>query len=149
MAASDDVVSRNLQDVTTKILKFLSHANNETIGACLVALAAVTYFVLGRLGLLLIGFLVGVVLQATWQGDRDEASLDAEARRRKEVGLDVARRLLDWEDSRSLGAGWGDPAEKPAAEKPEGGELGFADFQPATRAALNELVDAALRDYVR
>src|SRR5437868_920931 len=54
--------STTAQDLTSRILDFLSNASNETLIASLVGLGATTYFVLGRLGLLLIGGVGGVVL---------------------------------------------------------------------------------------
>ena len=45
-----------------RALEFLSNASNETLGACIVGLAAVTWLVLERVGLVLIGERVGLVL---------------------------------------------------------------------------------------
>ena len=61
--------SRKAQDLTSYALNFLSNASNETLGACFVGLGATTYLVLGRIGLVLIGVVGGVVLHATWDGD--------------------------------------------------------------------------------
>src|SRR3954451_11700486 len=42
-------------------LRFFATASNETLGACVVGLCASTYLVLGRVGLVLIGAVGGVV----------------------------------------------------------------------------------------
>jgi hypothetical protein len=133
-------------------LHFLATASNETLGACLVGLGAGTYLVLGRVGLLLIGVVGGVVLHATWErhahGDAVDIGAQQETRRR-EVGVHVARRVLDWRD------------EKAQKQKDEDGEgdmdvllysgkqLDYSEFRPETAAALTELTDAVVRDYVK
>ncbi|KAK1047287.1 hypothetical protein LTR33_014987, partial [Friedmanniomyces endolithicus] len=85
-----------LQSVTDRALHFLSHASNETLGACLVGLSATTYLVLGRVGLVIIGVAGGVVLHATWEGvrngDRAGETEEAWQERRRGAGMDVARR---------------------------------------------------------
>lgn len=139
------------QDITNQILQFLSTASNETLIACLLALSATTYFVLGRIGLVLIGVVGGVVLHATWessiQGNEFSA---AELKRRREIGLDVIHRVLGWRDKKESkkGGDGGDEQDKNRvlSTRPE---LNFADFQPATGAALSSLVDAVIRDYVK
>ena len=146
--------SINFQEILTRMLHFLSTASNETLGATLAGLAAVTYLVLGRLGLLLIGIVGGVILHATWEAG-GATQLDAQAKvieitRRREASLDIVQRVLDWrkhEDTHDL------------AEKEETGKgnvnsqaqesLDFSGFQPATRAALTNLTDAVIRDYVK
>ncbi len=47
--------SATIQEITNRVLQFLSTASNETLGACVVGLCASTYLVLGRAGLLLLG----------------------------------------------------------------------------------------------
>jgi len=103
---------------------------------------------LGRFGLVLIGAVGGVVLHATWDaqqsGANDNTGGDA-ARRRKELGIEVAHRLLEWRDKR-----------RGEEEKDEEGvelnskiSLDYSDFQPETRHALINLTDAVIRDYVK
>ena len=140
-------VSVKARDLTSRALDFLSNASNETLGACVVALAASTWLVLGRLGLLIIGIVGGVVLHATWEGDRpgqvnDEARA-AEARKRREKGLEIVARVLDWRESRDT--------EENADSTPEQLQKlrDFSRFRPETRAALTGLTDAVIRDYVR
>ena len=139
-------------ELTSKVLDFLSSASNETLCACALGMGAITYFILGRVGLVLIGAGAGVVLHATWteHGRGSYEFNESEKKRRKEIGLDIVRRLLDWQDTKSLSI------EQNGTEKQtidgilsEHKELDFSDFQPETSAALTSLVDAVIRDYVK
>ena len=138
------------QDLTSRLLDFLSNASNETLGACLVGLGAATYFFFGRIGLVLIGIVGGVVLHATWEGggggSGDEPAKAREVRRR-EIALDVAERALDWRDKKGNNrASTGDEVGlKAGTTKP----VDFSRFAPETAAALNGLTDAVIRDYVK
>ncbi|KAL9051523.1 MAG: hypothetical protein Q9162_005952 [Coniocarpon cinnabarinum] len=131
-------------------LKWISHATNEQLGACLVGLGASTYLVFGRVGLVLIGVVGGVVLHATWEGTNGDAGDTGrvEVARRKEVGLDVAQRLLDWRQRRS------EPLPIDGADALGLGDEGhaadpdFSDLRPETATALADFADAVLRDYV-
>ncbi|KAF1816340.1 hypothetical protein P152DRAFT_119627 [Eremomyces bilateralis CBS 781.70] len=140
--------------IADRALEFLSTASNETLGACLVGLSATTYFILGRVGLVLIGVVGGVALHATWDGtirgldiSKDAAS---EEKRRREVALDVAQRVLEWRRDRK-----GDEdAEKPSQSMADlqllsGTRLDYSSFRPETSAALTEFTDAVVRDYVK
>jgi hypothetical protein len=144
------------QQLKDQALQFLSNASNETLGACLVGLGATTYFVLGRVGLVLIGVVGGVVLHATWEGNAHGVGSQAvraveEKRRRREVGLDVIHRVLSWRTRSGKDA----TEEEDVAEAEDKvdvlakRELDFSDFRPDTAAALNELTDAFTRDYVK
>jgi hypothetical protein len=124
----------NLEDLTTRALRFLSTATPETIGGIAVGLAACTYLVLGKVGLVLIGVLGGIVLHATWEGRSPTAGPDEDARREK--GLDIVKRLLDLRETRTI--------EEDEEEKEIVGN-NFEGFQPETGAALNELVEAVIR----
>lgn len=151
---ASDAPPVDLKALTDRTLHFLATASNETIGACLVGLGAGTYLVLGRVGLLLIGVVGGVVLHATWEGhvhggDGESKTQTPEARKR-ELGVNVAQRVLDWRDSRRKDQekdtdGEGDLDVKLFSGK----ELDFSDFRPETAAALTELTDAVIRDYVK
>lgn len=144
----------SLQQLTDRALEFLSSASNETIGACLVGLGASTYFVLGRVGLVLIGVVGGVVLHATWEGGSasgPDASARGEEKRRKEIGVDVIHRVLNWRSQKG--------SDKVEDEEDEPikvdvfslteRDLTFADFKPETGAALKLIADAVIRDYVK
>lgn len=140
------------RDLTTRALEFLSNASNETLGACVVGLGAVTWLVLGRVGLVLIGFVGGVVLHATWEGgngsnENDEARA-LEARKRREKGLDIAARILDWKERREGSRDLDGVRDSPDAAPLEK-ELDFAGFPPDTKNALTNLVDSIIRDYVK
>lgn len=132
------------EDLTTKTLRFLSSASNETLGGIAVGLAACTYFVLGRVGLVLIGALGGVAFHAAWEGQATRNLAGIVENTRAEKGLDVMKRVLDWRDSRESTIADDDDAQELAITG-----RGFEGFQPETAIALNEFVDAVIRDYVQ
>ena len=140
------------RDLTTRALEFLSNASNETLGACLVGLGAVTWLVLGRVGLVLIGIVGGVVLHATWEGDigsnGDDEARALEARKRREKGLDIAARVLEWKERRE-GSPELDSARDAPVAVPLEKNLDFAGFPSDTKNALTSLVDSVIRDYVK
>ncbi len=126
-------------DITTKIFLFLSTATPATLGAIAAALAATTYFVLGRIGLLLIGAFVGIALFITWESQHPEG----ERAVRGGNGHAFLNRLLE--------NTYGDPAFKLQQDEQKDSMAiaqSLDDFQPETRDALYELVDAVIRDYV-
>jgi hypothetical protein len=131
-----NATSTNLESIMTNALRFLSTASPETLGGIAVGLAACTYLVLGRVGLVLIGALGGVVLHATWEG---QSSVAEDARREK--GLDIVKRILDLRENTTKD-------EDDESENELAGD-DFEGFQPETAAALNDLVDAVIRDYVK
>jgi hypothetical protein len=139
--------------LTDRTLHFLATASNETLGACLVGLSAGTYLVLGRVGLMLIGVMGGVVLHASWEGqargDGEDKAL-TQGDRRRERGVDVVQRVLDWRDTRAHGKEKSEDNDHDLHLKLYSGkELDYSDFRPKTAAALTELTDAVIRDYVR
>lgn len=153
-ASSTQAAQASAQKFTNRALDFLSTASNETLAACLVGLGAVTYLILGRIGLLLIGVVCGVVLHATWDGSRQSAprngAATAEIKRRREVGLDVIHRVLDWREKKEDSLMNGDTHDQEVDVLLSAGRtLDFRDFKPATSAALTGLVDAVIRDYVK
>ncbi|TLD29365.1 hypothetical protein PspLS_03510 [Pyricularia sp. CBS 133598] len=129
-------------DVMTKVFQFLSTATPETLAGVGVGLAAVTYFILGQLGLLLIGAFAGVTAFISWQSKNPQVSQSLKG----EKGTEVLTRILDLkEDMRRNNA---DTSLEKQGD--DGMDLkGFEDFQPETRDALNNLVDAIIRDYVK
>ena len=143
-----------LHDMTSCLLDFLSNASNDTLVACLVGLGAATYLILGRVGLVLIGVLGGIILQATWEGNpqdtADDAVRVAEMKRRRDVGLDIVQRVLYWRDGTQGPTGDQDVIDVQtksfdASKRPSD----FLSFQPTTGAALSNLTDAVIDDYVR
>jgi len=138
-------IQETAQSLTDQALEFLSTASNETLSACLLGIGASTYFILGRFGLVIIGVVGGVVLHATWEGSShgSKAEAEAEEQRKREVGLDVAKRAMSWRDKDE------DVALLKKVEVVRGRKLDFDDFRPETKAALDELADATIRDYVQ
>ncbi|KAF2670955.1 hypothetical protein BT63DRAFT_423221 [Microthyrium microscopicum] len=139
------------QSFTDQALQFLSTASNETIGACLVGLGATTYFVLGRVGLVLMGVVGGVVLHATWEGHESGAAnaenKAREERRRREIGLDIVKRTLTWGQHHDQEAEEIERLDR--VEVVKGKKLDYSEFRAETRMALDEFTDAAIRDYVK
>ncbi|PGG98302.1 hypothetical protein GX51_06864 [Blastomyces parvus] len=129
-------------------LRFLSSANNATLAALGGVVFAAIYFVFGRLSLVLFGAVVGAGLHASWEdykGCGDGSVNSGLSRRKRELGIEVANRLLSWEESRT-----GDRPSTGASEIDiSTTKLDYSEFQPATAAALNALTDAVIRDYVQ
>lgn len=146
-------VSAKVQELTSHVLQFLSNASNETLAACLVGLGAVTYLVLGRVGLVLIGLVGGVALHATWeetnQNQTNETIRVSEVTKKRERGLDVIGRILDWRERRNEGSFDTDHLLGQDSRHSVSSEEDFSEFQPAVRAALTSLTDAVIRDYVK
>ncbi|USW56196.1 Putative Phox-associated domain, sorting nexin, PX domain superfamily [Septoria linicola] len=144
--AEPQSVASSLQSLTDKALNFLATASNETLGACLVGLGAATYIVLGRVGLVIIGVAGGVVLQATWDGTRNGSGSDAtkpsEAERRREAGVDVVKRVLDWRVS-SRAQFHAEDSRVYASQA-----LDYSSFGPEASAALDAFTTAVIKDYV-
>lgn len=145
--------SIDLKALTDCALRFLATASNETLGACLVGLGAGTYLILGRVGLLLIGVVGGVMLHATWEGHTHGGEGQNQGQspggRRRELGADIAHRVLDWRETKGRGKGSEDDESNLDVKLYSGKELDFSDFRPETAAALTELTDAVIRDYVK
>lgn len=138
--------STSLQNLADKALHFLSHASNETLGACLVGLGATTYLVLGRVGLVIIGVAGGVVLHATWEGirndDWDEETKTAERAKKRETGVEIAKRILDLRASGSTKEDSTD-VKVYASQRQD-----YSSFDTETATALNAFTDAVIKDYV-
>ncbi|KZM23822.1 phosphatidylinositol binding [Ascochyta rabiei] len=152
---TDQALPFDVKALTDRALQFLATASNETLGACLVGLGAGTYLILGRVGLVLIGVVGGVVLHATWEGQSqtgespEQKGRSSESRKR-ELGAHVAHRILDWRDNRAQEKQEGDTGSLDLSVKLYSGKkLDFSEFKPETAAALTELTDAVIRDYVK
>ncbi|OMP81632.1 hypothetical protein BK809_0002625 [Diplodia seriata] len=143
----------NLQALTDRALNFLSTATNETLGACLVGLGATTYLVLGRVGLVLIGVVGGIVLHAQWEGSLrgfpDDAARAAQERRRKELGLDIIKRVMDVRAQNKDSQSSRRRDSEVDIQLFSGKQLDYSTFQPETATALTDLTDAIVRDYVK
>lgn len=133
---------RHEDDVVTKIFRFLSTATPGTLGGIAVGLAAVTYFILGQLGLLLIGALGGIAFYMHWEATNPDFARAV----RGEKGTDIVTRLFNERQTLT-----DVEQSNKALEEEEEQYLAqsFADFQPETRDALNAFVDAIIRDYVK
>ncbi|KAI9848416.1 MAG: hypothetical protein M1837_000211 [Sclerophora amabilis] len=150
---SSSSTSAFVQEITNRAVDFFSNASNEALGACFLGLGATTYLVLGRVGLVLIGLVGGIALHASWEnshvGNLGSGSKATEIRRRREVGLEVVKRVLDWREDEVHKekvieegvSGIGLPSQRK--------EVDFSGFAPETRDALTSLADAVIRDYVK
>lgn len=140
-------------DFTTRLLSFLSTASNEILGGCFAGLGVATYLVLGRVGLILIGVVTGIVLHATWESvGRDDRSLQTmELKRRKELGLDILKRLLDWRDRKTsvIEPSGTYTREDVLVQLSHRKKLTFEEFEPKTATALSDFVEAIIYDYVK
>lgn len=145
--------SQTAKDLTTYALRFLANASNESLGACLVGLGAITYFVLGRVGLILIGVVGGVILHAVWDNNipskGDGQSRDLEARKRRETGLDILSRVLELQEKKKKNGGFRDAESASSTAFPDKAGADFIGFQPKTKEILGEFTDAVIRDYVK
>lgn len=146
--------SVRLRRLMDRSFDFLSNASNETLGACIVGMSACTYFFLGRVGLVVIGVVGGVLLHATWEnngqivGHRDTDMADL--KRRRQVGIDVVSQVLEWRQTNASAVESDHEAgTKNTTGIPADRDLDFEGFQPATRSALTGLTDAVVRDYVK
>lgn len=144
----------NVQELISHILHFLSTASGETLGACVVGLGAITYMVFGRVGLILIGVVGGIILHATWEDHVQSQANDeikaSEARIRQERGLAIIERILDWRDrNKDSKDNNSDNTCVRDAETAIISQLEFLDSQSAVKATLAQLIDAVIRDHVR
>lgn len=143
------------KDALDYILNLLATSSTEGLLGIFALLIGVTYIILGRLGLLLIGIATGVVLHATWEGDANHAAsgpLDARNPvRRRELALDIANRLLDWPTRKSgeVDRKNDDRQGQNAVQEASEIQLDYSSFRPETAAALRSLTDAVIRDYVK
>ena len=141
------------QDYVESVLNFLSNADNETLLCVFALLVVVTYIILGRVGLLIIGIALGAILHASWEGPgRNLGQVSPRAyRRRRELALELSKRLLDWHPHTAsiAGPGENEGAVLVASEGLSASDLEYATFQPATAAALRAITDAVVEDYVK
>ncbi|GMG38022.1 unnamed protein product [Aspergillus oryzae] len=146
---SNTAQSKELVDF---VIGFLSTASNEVLLVVFAGLVGVTYILLGRLGLLLIGVASGIVLHASWEGASTHSSgheLNCRLPRRRETGLDIAHRLLDWPERNTSGIGLSHDNIQKVLHDVAQIEPDYTSFRPGTAAALESLTDAVIRDYVK
>lgn len=153
-ATAEPPLSVKLHQVADRSFDFLSNASNETLGACVVGLGICTYFILGRVGLVVIGVVCGAFLHSTWENNgrtvRHEDTNAAELKRRRQLGVDAVSQLLEWRQTSAIAVESDHEAgTRNAIGMPADRDLDFESFQPVTRAALTGLIDAVVRDYVK
>ncbi|KAJ5919008.1 hypothetical protein N7466_009951 [Penicillium verhagenii] len=143
-----------LKECLDLALDFLSTSSNERLLGVFALLVVATYLIFGRLGLLLIGIALGAVLHASWEGPLNSSGNDIQlpiAKKRRELALEVSKRLLDWplrtSDPTSDEAINGNLVSPP--EDLSVLDLNYETFRPATAAALRVLTDAIVKDYVK
>ena len=139
----DHETSSSMADnpMVKRALHFLATASSGTLAGVALGFAAVTYVLLGRIGLVLIGAFGGIVSFVAWEARNPGVSRAV----RGETGPDVLQRLwLELKDAQALNT----PL---SADKEEDDYVlkTFEDFRPETREALGGLVDAVIRDYVK
>ncbi|KAK4131166.1 hypothetical protein BT67DRAFT_444942 [Trichocladium antarcticum] len=129
------------EGLTAKVVRFIATATPGTLGGVAVGLAATTYLVLGRLGLVLIGAFGGIVSFIQWE----QRNVDVVRAVRGERGADVLARLL------AAKKGAEDVLLTPQSADDQESALAhsFDEFRPETRVAMNELVDAVIDNYVK
>lgn len=153
IAKATEDASLNLQVLISYILRFLSDATNETLAVCFIGLGASTYIVFGRLGLLLIGVVGGVILHATWEehskNQGDEEVKVSNTKNRRERGLDVIQRILDGPGNSRAADSESELAQRQEETSLSSGEVDFSSLELGTAAALASLTDAVIRDYVK
>lgn len=130
------------KEIISSVLHFLSTSSNEALLCVFACLIAVTYILLGRLGLILIGTVLGVILHASWEGMSNEATGKPNARR-GEFALHIANRLLDWPPRKSP------EAFDTKISRESSIDLDYSTFRPKTAVALKSLTDAVIKDYVK
>ncbi|KAL1887957.1 hypothetical protein Cpir12675_006351 [Ceratocystis pirilliformis] len=133
-----DDIAATKAELIEKLTHFLATASPTTLSAVAVGIAATTYVILGRIGLILIGAVGGVALYASFETRTPQQSRKV----RSEVGAELLQRLLD--------AGPRSATLRKDSQLDETAIIStLDDFSPQTREALNALIDAAIRDYVK
>lgn len=153
LAKATEDASVNFQELISYILRFLSDATSETLAASLIGLGASTYIVFGRLGLLFIGVVCGVILHASWEehskDQNDQEVQVSEIKNRRERGLDVIQRILDGPGNCRAADSHNGLAQNQDETSLSSSEADFSSLEPGTAAALASLTDAVIRDYVK
>ncbi|KAK1141373.1 hypothetical protein N8T08_009164 [Aspergillus melleus] len=135
------------KEISNLIIQFLSTSSNEALICFFICMVGATYVVLGRLGLILIGFISGVILHSSWE----ETNLTGlpNPMKRRELSLNVANRLLDWPGRKSVHAEPRlDSIQQNLTRDTSEVSADYSSSRPKTAAALDSLTDAIIRDYV-
>ncbi|RAH57882.1 PX domain protein [Aspergillus piperis CBS 112811] len=152
-AATESLDPVRSKGVIESTLQFLSTANSETLLGVFACLVVATLVLFGRLGLLLIGIASGIILHAQWEAvyeDPIHPLSNPRQRRRKELALDITRRLLDWPKSTTLAADaeQDDTGQVFLFGDSSSADLDYSALGPKTADALRSITDAAMKDYV-
>ncbi|KAL6873270.1 PX domain-containing protein [Trichoderma longibrachiatum] len=124
--------------LASQAIQFFASASPATLAGLGVGISAVTYAVLGRIGLVLIGAFGGVVSFIIWESKNPE----------------LAKTLRGEDGPRVLDRVWADLTAVRALEKQDDDDeessrvRGFDDFRPETREALSGLVDSIVHNYI-
>ncbi|KAL4916882.1 PXA domain-containing protein [Aspergillus aurantiobrunneus] len=148
-SGTDNSDGTPLKQLVGMTLQFLSTCCNETLLLILVCLMGATYIILGRLGLLLIGAVLGVALHASWEGAENGHSSASQNSSRKQLSLNIVHKLLEWKINQRIetSPNNGNPGEI-NTENESDMDVDISSLGPMTAAALHLLIDAAVRDYV-
>ncbi|KYK60308.1 PX domain-containing protein [Drechmeria coniospora] len=127
------------QDLATAALRFLSTATPTTLAGIAGAFSAITYALLGKFGLLVIGAVGGVVAFASLEVSRPAIGRAVRGEKAPEV---LERLWLELQNTKPQDVECnGEQGDEPAFKA-------FDDFRPETRESLTGLVDAIIRDYI-
>ncbi|KAG5983572.1 hypothetical protein E4U55_007814 [Claviceps digitariae] len=129
--------------LAAKALEFISKATPATLSGLAVAVSAVIYALLGRIGLVLIGAIGGVLVFISIEV-RNPAIAQAV---RGEQGSDVLARV--WSELKRNADANKIKLDDRGEDEDEATFKSFDDFRPETREALGGLVDAVVRDYIK
>ncbi|KAF7896282.1 hypothetical protein EAF00_006296 [Botryotinia globosa] len=108
--------------ITIRLLRFVSTASNEQLILAALVLSFGIYIIIDGLFLLLLGGLGGVIILHTFFTEKSALAVREEAVKPKDIQYELVK------------AGPG---------------INFDGFRPKTATALNDLVDAVIRDYVK
>lgn len=108
-------------DATTRIFRFLSNASNEQLLLTFLITAFCIYIIIDGIFILLVGALAGFILHIIYSDNRSTLNVPDYL-----VTCDHSHEALVIKDSPK-----------------------FEEFKPKTATALNELVDAIVRDYIK
>ncbi|KAL6866198.1 hypothetical protein ACO1O0_002303 [Amphichorda felina] len=125
--------------LATKALQFASTATPTTLAGIAVGASAVLYMILGRVALILIGALAGILGFITWEASNPEVSRIV----RGEKGIDILERLQLEATNIKKDQNTNDDNDEQLTLK------ALDEFRPETREALGGLIDAIIRDYVK
>ncbi|EFE30482.1 PX domain protein [Trichophyton benhamiae CBS 112371] len=139
--------SSNSQSLVDQVSLFVAHADRTTLISISAGVVAVSYVLFGRLALLLVGAIGGVILYIWWEGQDNVTNGDNEGaakRKRHELSLEVANRLTAlYADNGSK-----QDDDEDTLNRPGESSLDYSRMGPATEAALTALTNSVIADYV-